>query len=181
YVREQREFERRFFETSAYIGTMNRRLPILQQITTDLLSGDIKTRKQIRGVFQNLVAIAAKTIANSDRGLMRFVEISTGRTVQEFWFNLGDTQPGTPVVVGNKELLLYAASVNRMSAISARCLVLVASDRSAAVRAFLVIPGARKGIGNDIPILQSVVDQGQLLAHYLFGNIQKQRLLEKTI
>lgn len=173
YKREQSEFELRFLETSVYIGAMNRRLPILQQITTDLVSSDIKTAKQITKVFQKLVGIASKTIAKSDCGLMRFVEIETGRTVKEFWYILGDKRSDAPVSIGNKELLLCVAAAHKTVNVSAKRLVIAASNRTAAVRAFLIIPNVREEIEKDIPILQSIVDQGQLLARYVFGDLSK--------
>lgn len=174
YKREQREFEQRFLETSTYIGAMNRKLPLLQQITTNLLSGDMQTTKQITAVFQDLIGIASKTIAQSDCGLMRFVEIGSGRTVKEFWYTLGDARPDTPITIGNKELLDCKDSGNTIVSASAERLILATSDRAAPVRAFLVIPNVRDEIEKDIPILQSIVDQGQLLSRYVFNDTPKQ-------
>ena len=181
YNHEQREFERRFLETSAYIAVVNRKLPLLQEITTGLLSGDIKTAKQITVVFQNLVGIASKTIAQSDCGLMRFVEIGTGRTVKEFWYTLGNTRSDVPFTVGNKELLLCGTSAHTTASVSATRLILAASDRATPVRAFLVIPNVREGVEKDISILQSIVDQGQLLSRYVFNDTSKQYAFKSTI
>lgn len=173
YKREQREFGERFLETSTYIGAMNRRLPILQNITTDLISGGTVTAKQKAKLFQELIGIACATLAKSDAGLLRFVETATGRTVKEFWYTLGNKKADSIVLVGNKVLLRYGSSPKRAAMTENGYLIVSASDIAAPVRAFLVIPCSRKEISELIPMLRAVVDQGQLLSRYVFGDFSK--------
>lgn len=172
YMREQREFEHRFLETSTYIGAMNRKLPLLQNITTDLLSNGFTTAKQKNGAFEALLSLACSTVAQSHRGLLRFVEVGTGRTVKEFQYSLEDQRPDSAVTIGNKELLLCDSSSTRVTR-TALHLVIAATDRGTSIRAFLVIPDARKETAEHISILRSIVDQGQLFLEYVFRDLSK--------
>lgn len=167
YKWEQRDCVQKFVETSTHVGAMNRKLPILQQITTDLVSGNVTTAKQKAQLFQQLIGIASVTVAHSDRGLMRFIDTATGRTVKEFSYVLADTQPEGMHGIGNKDLLAAESGVPRTTA---GCLIITASDRTAPLRAFLVIPNAQDNMADSAPILQAIVDQGQVLFRYFFGN-----------
>ncbi|GEM_PF-3794268 len=173
YERERHTSESRFLETSKYIGVVNRKLPLLQNITTDLLLERVATAKQKTKAFRDLLGIACGTIAKSERGLLRFVETDTGRTVKEFQYYLGDTQSGTAVTIGNKELLHRDSLRQRIAQAGNMHLVVATSDREATIRAFLVIPNARKDISENIPILQAIVDQGQILSGYVFRYYSK--------
>jgi len=172
YRREQREFGQRFLETSTYIGTMNRKLSLLQNITTDLLSESATTAKQKTKIFQELLGIACGTIAKSDRGLLRFIEIDTGRTVKEFQYSLANERPDPSLTIGNKELL-RCDSLQQTAHAGHTHLIIAASDRAAAIRAFLVIPAVRKEIFENTSMLQAIADQGQILSGYLFGDLSK--------
>lgn len=172
YKREQREFERRFLETSTYIGAMNRKLPLLQNITTDLLLNGLATAKQKSRVFEELVGLACGTVAKSEQGLLRFVEVGTGRTVKEFHYELGNKHPHSAVAVGNRDLLLSVAS-GKTAHVSPARLVIAASDGVAAMRVFLVVPNPSSGISEHISTLQAIVDQGQILSRYVFDGFSK--------
>lgn len=173
YRREQREFERRFLETSAYIGAMNRKLPLLQNITTDFLKEGVTTAKQKANIFQELIGIACGTVAKSDRGLLRFVEVGTGRTVKEFTFSLPNQNKETDTVtIGNKELLSHD-SLPQSALQAQHRLIIAASDCAAAIRAFLVIPSPHKEMYEHVSILQAIVDQGQILSRYIYGDFSK--------
>lgn len=173
YKREQQEFGQRFLETSTYIGSINRRLPILQNITTDLLSRSATTAKQKTKLFQELVGIACGTIAKSEQGLLRFIEVETGRTVKEFQYILGDKKPDTAINIGNKELLLCSSLPQKMAHVPDARLIIASSDQAAEIRAFLIIPNARKEISEHISTLRAIVDQGQILSRYLFDDLSK--------
>lgn len=172
YNREQKEFEQRSLETSVYIGAVNRKLPLLQNITTDLLSNGVTTTKQKNKIFNNLVGLACGTVARNDQGLLRFVEVATGRTVKEFRYSLGDERQGNAFSIGNKELLGCDASPKRYAQV-ARYLVIAATDRAAAIRAFLVVPNMGKEIPENVSILRAIADQAQVLLVYAYGDLSK--------
>lgn len=171
YERERRVSESRLLEASKYIGAVNRKLPILKEITTDLLAGDMTSAKQKAKVFQKLVGLAAVTIAKSDRGLMRFIDIETGRTVKEFRYALKSGHVSAAESIGNKELLACETQAYKRQNPSPNRLVIATSDRAAPIRAFLVIHNVRERIAGEIHTLQAIVDQGQLLWRYLFDDI----------
>ena len=171
YERERRTSELRLLEASKYIGAMNRKLPLIHQITTDIVSGKITTAKQKTEAFQKLISIAFGSIAQSKRGLLRFVDTKNGRTVKEFLYALGDEQPARTFSVGNKELL---AAVSGEPQTTTHGLIIATSDCVAKVRAFLVIPDVRGRLKKDIDILQAIVDQAQLLSRYVFSDIARQ-------
>jgi hypothetical protein len=129
------------------------------------VSGNIDTAKQKSKTFQKLIGIASVSVAKSDRGLLRFVDIETGRTVKEFMFILGDEQSYNVLTIGNKELLAVANGARHTST---EPLIVATSDCTAKVKAFLVIPNVHERISEDIPIIQAIVDQGQMLYRYLF-------------
>lgn len=173
YERERRASELQFLEASKYIGVVNRKLPLLRQITTDVVSGKIMTAKQKTEAFQKLIGIAFGSIAKSDRGLLRFVDTKTGRTVKEFHYVLGGEQSNHTFSIGNKELL---ATTSKRPKTAKHRLIVATSDCVAKVRAFLVIPDIRGRFKEDIDILQAIVDQAQMLSRYvfLFSDIERQ-------
>src|SRR3989344_390291 len=158
--------EEKMVEAFTYLGSVNRRLPLLKQVSTDLLTESKTTKRGKKTVFDNLLAVAVNSIAQSHFGLLRFIEVNTGRTVKEFWH--ADREDASPLQrVGNRELLaLREQAPNRKGTSGFN--VVPTSDKEATVQGFLVLPLQNGGLKDQYSFLQALVDQSQLLYKYLF-------------
>lgn len=156
YQRERDHFEQTLIHSAKYVGAVNRKLPLLKNLTTDLLIGGITTKNQKKAAFEMLLATAAGTVAGSEWGLLRFIETDTGRTVKEFVYTK-DASPTLLPHIGNKSLI-EATDTDYLS--------VSASERTATVKAFLIVPKDAHKIAQELPTLQAIADQAQLLFVY---------------
>ncbi len=175
YVLQRRETLRReqekvalqgeLLESFRYVATVNHRLPLLQSMTTQLLSDRRQTRQGHREPLRSLLAIAVVSVAKTNWGHLRVVEAATGRTIAEFTHRQRDEELLPSALIGNKSLLDSATGGGRLAEESNFSL-LGSSDRAASVRSFLILPCSRF-TPEDQAALQSVLDQAQLFFHYL--------------
>jgi hypothetical protein len=150
-------------ESFKYIGTVNRRLPLLRNLTTELLS---KSSEKNKMVFEELLAIATSTISKSDWGMFRFIRMKDQNTEREFSY----TQRNYILLktkVGNKELIEMSNGNDQLNKIG-DLYVLSTTDRKEKVQCFLIFPEGEHRIDQEYSILQSIVDQAQLFYKYLY-------------
>ena len=150
-------------ESFKYIGTVNRRLPLLRNLTTELLS---KSSEKNKMVFEELLAIATSTISKSDWGMFRFIRMKDQNTEREFSY----TQRNYILLktkVGNKELIEMINGNDNLKKIG-DLYVLSTTDRKEKVQCFLIFPEGENRIDQEYSILQSIVDQAQLFYKYLY-------------
>jgi hypothetical protein len=149
-------------ESFKYIGLVNRRLPLLKNLTTELLS---KSTEKNRIIFEELLAIAIATIAKSDWGMFRFMKVSDQKTVKEFCYT-SKNYILLKTKVGNKELLEMANSRQNLKEVG-DLLILNTSDNKADVQCFLIFPKGGNDVKTESSVLQAIVDQAQLFYKYL--------------
>lgn len=150
-------------ESFKYIGLVNRRLPLLKNLTTELLT---KSSGKDRIIFEELLVIATSTIARSDWGMFRFVKISGQNTVREF-YHTSKNYILLKTKVGNKELMEMINTGENIKRIG-YLFVLKTSDNKAGIRCFLIFPKGQNNIETEYSTLQAIVDQAQLFYKYLY-------------
>jgi len=149
-------------ESFKYIGLVNRRLPLLKNLTTELLS---KSSEKNRIIFEELLAIAIATIAKSDWGMFRFMKVSDQKTVKEFCYT-SKNYILLKTKVGNKDLLEMVNGRQNVKEMG-DLLILNTSDNKADVQCFLIFPKGENDVKTESSILQAIVDQAQLFYKYL--------------
>jgi hypothetical protein len=149
-------------ESFRYIGLVNRRLPLLKSLTTELLS---KSGEKNRMVFEELLAIASSTIAKSDWGMFRFIKVADQKTEKEFCY----TQRNYILLktkVGNKDLVEMVNSGENIKKMG-DLYVFNTTDKKDKIQCFLIFPEGENKIDAEYSILQAIVDQAQLFYKYL--------------
>ena len=159
--------EEKMADSFAYIGSVNRRLPLFKQVSTDLLATYESTKRGKKTIFDNLLAVAVNSIAQARWGLLRFVEVNTGRTVKEFW-HAGKEDVFSLPPVSNRELLASRGQTANNKGMNGLC-VITTSDKEACVQGFLVLSARSDGLKDGHSLLQALVDQSQLFYKYLFA------------
>ena len=170
--REQQAFERKL-EASAgklldahrYLGKVNRRLPLLNELTTNLLARFAVSVNGRKEVFHRLLAIAVTSIAKADWGCFRFIELTHRRTVREFCYPTLD-EARQQVRVDNQALLRARAQPSTAVLIGQHHVVMT-SDRHAPVQCFLILPQRQLPFKDEHLVVQAIVDQAQLFSQYL--------------
>jgi hypothetical protein len=150
-------------ESFKYIGTVNRRLPLLRNLTTELLS---KSSEKNKMVFEELLAIATSTISKSDWGMFRFIGMKNQNTEREFSY----TQRNYILLktkVGNKDLVEMIDGKDHIKKIG-DLNVLSTTDKKEKIQCFLIFPQGENKIDAEYSILQAIVDQAQLFYKYLY-------------
>ncbi len=170
---EKRRLERqlhlstdRLLSAYQYIGLVNRRLPLLNQVTTKLLNRSYATKKSKKVIMTELLATAVVSLARSSWGAFRFIEVRSNKVISEFIFSKNSKKREVKLNLSNSDLLLSTKKNNFVS--WAKEQILRTSDRSSAIQCFLILPQEEELKQNDISILQSLVDQAQILYQYLF-------------
>ncbi len=160
---EKARANEKLLDSFRYIGTMNRRLPLLQEVTTDLLRETTPTEKGRRSAFRKILELAVVTTARASWGHLRFIDRATGRTIAESMLDRGGTTaPRAPI--GNRDLLEIERR-GQGAAVSVPS-VCWSADADAPYQTFLVL-GEMPAEGQDPPTLQSLVDQAHVLLPYL--------------
>lgn len=149
-------------ESFKYIGLVNRRLPLLKNLTTELLS---KSREKNRIIFEELLSMATSTIARSDWGIFRFIRVSKQCTVKEFYYT-SKNYILLKTKIGNKDLLDVINRKQNFKKIG-DLIVLNTSDNKADIQCFLFFPEGENDINTEYSVLQAIVDQAQLFYEYL--------------
>ena len=153
-------------EAFQYIGLVNRRLPLLKNLTTDLLAKNEGTKHGKKSVFADLLASAVNSIARTEWGMLRFVEMATQRTVREFVY----TEKSYVMVkheISNRELSAALNGKNQLQQYD-NLYYFADSDSQASVRCLLIVPKKSVGLEDEHLVLQSIVDQAQLFHKYLY-------------
>lgn len=126
-----------------YIGVVNRKLPLLQNLTTDLIANDTYTKKEKKRIFYNLLATAVVSIAKAEWGVLRIMEKTSQRILKEF--TLGDKSP---------KFENHA--------------IITTLDQQASFQTFLILPKDRVVLTKEYSTLQAITDQAQLFFKYLY-------------
>lgn len=173
---QKKEYEKNVLQEEAYtageklldsfqhIGKLNTRLPLFYQFTTDLLKLEKQTTKGRKHIFQTLLQVAVVSIAEVEWGMLRFIETSKQRTVCEFTFTIPHVV--VPIKKISNKQLLATIEVNHDMQFLQGMKSIHSSDQQNSVQCFFIFPKMDKDI-EDLPILQSIVDQSQILYHYI--------------
>lgn len=157
---------RKLINAFEYIASVNRRLPLLKNITTDLLKRDALNKKDKKNIFHDLLATAVVSIIKADWGMFRFIDSGSGKTVKEFVYSckqyaLLKTQ------ISNQQLFSIKDSGIRINTVK-DLYVVQASDRNSAIQCFMIFPKVKARLDDEFSVLQSIVDQAQLFYKYLY-------------
>ncbi len=162
----------------AYIGILNRRLPLLKNLTTDVVSRGVATKKERKRIFDELLATAVASIVRTEWGMLRFIRVDKEKTTQEFFFTThsGSNQPH----ISNHELLSLNEDDAPLKYVDSYCCV-ATSDRTSPVRCFFIFPPYERTDAQDDMVLQSIVDQAQIFSAYFDRKPQEQPQGEPAI
>lgn len=152
----------KLLESFEYLGLVNRRLPLLQNLTSDLLTDFKDIHREKKRIFEKLLNTAVVSIADAEWGLLRFVHEPKQRTLKEFSFSRTNIAPA--IQLGNKELL-----ESQKHSISGDYSSIVSSDVSRPERCFLIIPKQNNLSEENLNILRAIVDQAHLFYAYIYS------------
>jgi len=161
---EKQRANEKLLDSFRYIGTVNRRLPLLQEVTTDVLRETPPTIRGRRAALQRLLRLAVVTTARAPWGHLRFVDRRSGRTVGELDLaREGSHGPQSPI--GNADLLTLEASPDHACERPGRVHVRWSTDRWAPHQTFLIL-GPHAADAHAVDTLQSLLDQAHVLFAY---------------
>ena len=159
--------EAKLLESFKYIGFVNRQLPLLQQVSTDLLANNTVAKQGKKTVFDILLAIAVVSIAKKKWGVLRFIAADSCKTVKEFIHTHNKALIASRI--SNRELVREAGQ-NNLTA-TQDFYIIHTSDQAAAVKAYLILPrgAGAAGLANEYSVLQAITNQAQLFFKYLYA------------
>ena len=158
--------EQKLLDSFKYLGTVNRRLTLLKDLSSDFLNKKQFTKKYKKSILNNLLTVAVISIAKTKQGAFRFVEVAKERTVKEFFFSHKDFALLTGRI-GNKDLVACRTNNNNPKRIG-NFFIIPTSDQVAPVQNFLILPKLGNDFMEEYSILQAITDQAQLFYKYLF-------------
>ena len=147
-----------------YIGSVNRRISLLNDMSTGLLGRTKETKKGKLAIFQELLMTAVMTLSHSSWGMFRFIQVVNGRTEKEFTY-AAEKYILLKSNIGNRELLRIRRTSDRIAKIG-NLHVVPTSDREASVQCFFIFAKGEYNIEVEISALQAIVDQAQLFYKY---------------
>ena len=154
-------------EAFRYIGQVNRQLPLIKGLTTDLVAACSFDQKSKKQTLYKLLQVAVVSIAKVDWGLFRFLDVEKIATVKEITFSSnGHSAPKTSI--SNVELQkspFTGKQVKIFDGLSA----IMTSDQQSNIKCFIILPEVSLQ-ETDRAILQAIVDQAQLFYQYLYNS-----------
>lgn len=163
---ELKSASQRLLAAFKYIGTANRRLPLLKNLTSDLLANPKVNKKEKNQIFQSLLATVAMSIANVDWCILRFLDVETNRTVKEHIY----TKDELVVIkngVGNNTLLRSRGQKHMHDPLEG-LVIIPTTEEEAIIQGFLILPASHKSVFQERWTLQAITDQAQLFYKYLY-------------
>src|SRR3989344_2924458 len=158
--------EQKLLDSFKYLGTVNRRLTLLKDLSSDFLNKKQFTKKYKKSILNNLLVTAVISIAKTRRGAFRFIEVAKQRTAKEFIFSNKDFTL-LAERIGNKNLIACRASNNNIKKIG-NFYIIPTSDQAAPIQNFLILSKSGGNFEEEYPVLQAITDQAQLFYKYLF-------------
>jgi len=155
----------KLLDSFKYLGLVNRRLPLLQNLTSDILTDFQDVGREKKRIFERLLNTAIVSIIDAEWGALRFVHESRQRTLKEFSFSR--TQPFPGIQLGNKELLQSRNRKGKHVIVGDYSLI-VSSNASHLETCVLIIPRQYDLQEEDLNILRAIVDQAQLFYSYVY-------------
>lgn len=166
YQKDYNLTNQKLIESYAYIGQVNRHLPLLKDLTSGILQNSKNSENQKKETFVKLLSIAAVSLAKVDWAIFRIINRQTYKTVREFMFTSGGVIVLTNKI-GNKDLLLSRNTKGALK-LSEMFWVYATSEEESEELCFLILPNAGTINLNEDFILQAIVDQAQILYKYLY-------------
>lgn len=164
-LQELKKSSEQLNDSLKYIALANRRLPLLKEVTTDLLAEPKQSKRDKQKIFQELLATAVVSLSRAEWGVFRFVEMRTGRTVKEFIFA---PKPGRQkIFVGNRALLSLHDSSGQVVNLNGYS-VITTTHRGAPVQCHYIFPRVDHVLSDSLGILQNIIDQTQILYKYVY-------------
>ncbi|MBI2050973.1 MAG: hypothetical protein HYT31_04165 [Parcubacteria group bacterium] len=156
----------KLLESFKYIGLVNRQLPLLRQVSTDLMANNNGAKQGKKTVFDNLLAIAVVSIAKKKWGVLRFIAVDSYQTVKEFIHTHNKALVASRI--SNRELVVASGQSNFATAQDFYSIH--TSDQAAVVKAYLIFPrgSGAEDLANEYSVLQAITDQAQLFFKYLY-------------
>ncbi len=155
----------KLLDSLEYLGRVNRRLPLLQNLTSDLLTDFQDVRRKKKRIFERLLNTAVVSIIDTEWGVLRFVHEQKQRTLKEFSFSR--TKQYTAIQLGNKELLQLQDQKDNYATVGKYSLI-ASSNASHPERCFLIIPKRDNLQEEDLNTLRAIVDQAHLFYAYAY-------------
>lgn len=161
------EGQKKLLDSFKYIGLMNRQLPLLKNLTSDILVGFRDVERDRRRIFDQLLHAAVISILDADWGTLRFIDRSRCRTLKEF--SLSRSGLSTDIRIGNKELLNGENKEGQRKGMDVHSFIM-SSNVSHPEMCFLVIPKMENLPEDKRDILQAIVDQAHLFYRYAYAH-----------
>jgi len=175
FNRKLNDSKKHLTDAFKYIGLINRRLPLLPQLTSNLLKKSKKDKRSKKTIFQELLATAITSIAKNEWGAFRFIDIRTLKTVKEFtYINHGNKTK--PLKLSNKDIMHAASQKASIKNLNENISLISTSDQISNVQCFLYFEGQRTSLIEEYPVLQSIVDQAQLFYMYLYPQTKRKTI-----
>lgn len=170
FLKKEKELEKSSGELRdawQYIGSVNRRLPLLNQITTKILCLPKQTKKHRKKVLEDLLDTAVTEVMNSEYGMFRFVSLSNTRTVTEIkkTKHLREQK----LEVSNKELTEKLRQ-EQVFQTKKGLTVVASSENENGINCFLVLSDTEDKFSDNIAEVQAITDQALILHSFLFNN-----------
>ncbi len=128
-----------------YIGSVNRRFSLLNDLTSELLASVQHTNKGRKELFQKLLSIAAVSVAKTYWGSLKFVHRHKKQMIKEFIYK--DREENPPV--------------------AEEVVVINSSDVESPIECRLILPKVPE-TAREHRTLQIITDQAQLFYKYLY-------------
>ena len=150
--RENKHMEKVIMDAYKHVGDTNRKNEILGKFLEFLNQKD--DYPSDKDIFHHLMQNIIVSVAKSDKGLLRFVDSKTSRTIKEYHFH----KDGDQFVVRVSNKLLLSGKHNK----SDKICVLESSISKNGIKAFLCFE-SRENTNRDNDFIKSLINQVYLL------------------
>lgn len=158
--------DQKLLDSFKYIGIVNRRLPLLKNLTSNLLEKNKISKQEKKQIFQNLLATAVVSIAKVNWGFIRFIDTTSQKTAKEFIF-INKNYIVLQKRIGNRELLDAKKQPTTVKELD-NLWIIPTTEREAVIQGYLVFSKPSEPLDDERFIFQAIVDQAQLFYKYLY-------------
>jgi hypothetical protein len=159
--------DEKLLESFKYIGLVNVRLPLVKNITTDLLKNHSPREKNKKEIINQLLSMATTSIAKVEWGIFRFIDTQSKTTVKEFVYNPSGNSSLNKHIPNSELLLTHEKNLNFNTLENFS--IIHTSDQETQIQCFFIFPKNQSTPTEELPLLLAITDQAQLFFKYLYS------------
>ncbi len=165
---DKRRIKEDLLDSYKYIGKVNRQVDLFKKFINFLSLNKDKNKFKGKNIFDDLLTTMMNSVAKSDKGLIRFINKDSGRTIKEFFYHKEGDQ--FVVKLSNAKLIKEDLDFNELVNDNGEINIVSSDYDYLKIRCILCYTKKEEG-NTDIELLKTLLNQIHLLFLIIYSRV----------